>query len=64
MLNEVVDRDMALTAIKCVVARVPKPVTNESSGSIQRRLIAHADRCLRILGDIDVGDEAEGFYIL
>ncbi|KAJ6073234.1 hypothetical protein N7467_011319 [Penicillium canescens] len=63
VLNEVVDRDMALTAIKCVVARVP----NDSEPKfwlVQRRLIAHADRCLELLGDIDVENEAEGLHSL
>ncbi|KAJ6008736.1 hypothetical protein N7522_003752 [Penicillium canescens] len=59
MLNQVVDREMARTAIKCVAACVPKPDQREF-WLIQRRLIAHADRCLRMLRDIDVGDEAVG----
>ncbi|KAJ5991482.1 hypothetical protein N7522_011689 [Penicillium canescens] len=63
VLNEVVDRDMALTAIKCVVARVPNDSEHEF-WLVQRRLIAHADRCLEVLGDIDVGNEAEGLHSL
>ena len=57
MLNQVVDREMAWTAIECVVASVPKPDQREF-WLIQRRIVAHADRCLEILKDIDVGDAA------
>ncbi|KAJ6052763.1 hypothetical protein N7460_003297 [Penicillium canescens] len=63
VLNEVVDRDMALTAIKCVVARVPND-SEPKFWQVQRRLIAHADRCLEVLDSIDVGNEAEGLHSL
>lgn len=56
VLNQVVDKEMAWTAIECVSACAMNQDQRESWVTA-RRLIAHADRCLEILGDIGVEDE-------
>ncbi|KAJ5773803.1 hypothetical protein N7457_008699 [Penicillium paradoxum] len=56
VLNQGVDNGMAWTAIKCVAARVPERSKREY-WIIQRRLIAHADRCLKTFGETEVGGE-------
>lgn len=56
VLNQVIDEKMAWTAIECVSKRA---LEQDERGSwvTGRRLIAHADWCLEIMRDIQVGDE-------
>ncbi|KAJ5491643.1 Disease resistance protein [Penicillium diatomitis] len=59
VLNQGFDKSMAWTAVQCVARRVPKHGEHEY-WLVQRRLIAHADRCLKILRNQEVDDGAVG----
>ncbi|CAI7658082.1 unnamed protein product [Penicillium palitans] len=55
VLNQGLDKSMAWTAVQCVAQRVPAD-DEHAFWLIQRRLIAHADRCLEILRKQEVED--------
>lgn len=59
ILNRGIDKSMAWTAIRCVAAHVP---SHEQSKFwlIERRLVAHADRCLDLMRHTGVLDRAGG----
>ncbi|KAJ5919800.1 Disease resistance protein [Penicillium verhagenii] len=59
VLNQGIEKNMAWIAVACVAARVPGEDEHEF-WLLQRRLIAHADRCLETVRTIEVEDEAAG----
>ncbi|KAK4870406.1 hypothetical protein LT330_004754 [Penicillium expansum] len=59
ILNQVFDKEMAWTAIKCVAAQVPEKTQHEF-WLIERRLIAHIDRCVEAMGYVKVEDNIAG----
>jgi tetratricopeptide (TPR) repeat protein len=64
VLNQGIDRKMAYAAIRCVVQHIPLS-THPQSWLIQRRLAAHADRCIELIKDIEVcGGTAHSRYII
>ncbi|CAG8395624.1 unnamed protein product [Penicillium salamii] len=64
VLNQGLDKSMAWTAVRCVARRVPSPDKHEF-WLIQRRLIAHADRCVEIIRNEEVDDgDVEALYSL
>ncbi|KAJ5160437.1 Disease resistance protein [Penicillium canariense] len=59
VLNQGLDKKMAWTAVECIAAHVPGEDKPEF-WLMHRRLIAHADRSLETLRNIEVEDEAAG----
>ncbi|KAJ5955828.1 Disease resistance protein [Penicillium viridicatum] len=59
VLNQGLDKSMAWRAVECVAAHVPRDEEHEF-WLIQRRLIAHADRCLEIISNLEVEGEDMG----
>ncbi|KAL4787743.1 hypothetical protein BJX76DRAFT_354003 [Aspergillus varians] len=56
-LNQDINREMALAAAECVAAHVPDQ-DQHGFWVIQRRLVAHADRCLETMKALEFGYEA------
>ncbi|KAJ5519835.1 Disease resistance protein [Penicillium fimorum] len=56
VLNQGLDKSLAWMAVKCIATHVPMEDKPEFL-LIQRRLIAHADRCLEIIRNLEVADE-------
>ncbi|KAK9853410.1 hypothetical protein MYU51_006489 [Penicillium brevicompactum] len=64
VLNQGLNKKMAWTAVQCVSRRVPGHNKSEF-WLLQRRLIAHADRCLEIIRNQEVEDgDVEALYSL
>ncbi|KAJ5947785.1 Disease resistance protein [Penicillium verhagenii] len=59
VLNQGIEKNMAWIAVECVAAHVPGKDEREF-WLLQRRLIAHADRCLETIRNIEVEGEAAG----
>ena len=59
VLNQGLENSMARMTVECVAARVPVEAEHEF-WLLQRRLIAHADRCLETLRNIEINGEAAG----
>ncbi|KAK9850852.1 hypothetical protein MYU51_011447 [Penicillium brevicompactum] len=59
VLSHDVDKNMAWTAIECVAAHMPSH-EKPQFWLIQRRLVAHADRCLDLLRQIGILDQSGG----
>ncbi|KAJ5365664.1 Disease resistance protein [Penicillium concentricum] len=56
VLNPGLDKSLAWIAVECVATHVPTE-DEPNFWLIQRRLIAHADRCLEILRNLEIEDE-------
>ncbi|KAJ5627818.1 Disease resistance protein [Penicillium lividum] len=59
VLNQGLDMSMTWIALECVAARMPARGEREF-WLLQRRLIAHADRCMETIGNIEVNEETAG----
>ncbi|OQD99022.1 hypothetical protein PENVUL_c066G05161, partial [Penicillium vulpinum] len=59
VLNQGLENSMAWIAVECVAARVPGKDEQEF-WLLQRRLIAHADRCLETIRNREINGEAAG----
>ncbi|KAJ5753069.1 Disease resistance protein [Penicillium odoratum] len=57
VLNQGLDMGMTWIAVKCVAVRVPR-LDEHEFWLLIRRLIAHADRCLETIDNIQVKEEA------